>query len=117
MQNFRQLEVYQDAYKLSKDVYEEIKSTNNFRLKHQLFGSVTSIPANLAEMGAFGSKRACRHKISICIGEANETEFWLDFCRDTCQISEKHYADYIRRITSIRRRLFGLLKSIKDNQE
>ncbi|MEM2908638.1 MAG: four helix bundle protein [Candidatus Bilamarchaeaceae archaeon] len=52
----------------------------SFRAKEQLLASASSICANLAEMGAFESKAQMRQKPITCIGEANETEFWLDLC-------------------------------------
>ncbi|MBN2457756.1 four helix bundle protein [Candidatus Woesearchaeota archaeon] len=113
MQNFKELIVYKEAYELSKDIFKDIKSSKNFRLKEQLFGSVTAIPANLAEMGAFESDKASQQKVRVCIGEANETEFWLDFCNDTGEITKEKHSDYTARITKIRKMLFNLLKSMK----
>lgn len=112
MQNFKELKVYQEAYELSKDVYEVIKDWKNMRLQGQLFGSVTSICANLAEMGAFDNNNSQIQKVRTCIGEANESEFWLDFCKDSKLITAEKHKDFTERMIKIRKMLLGLLKSM-----
>ena len=57
MQNFQCLEVFKKSFSLSKEVYSDIKDSKSLRLKSQLFGSATSIPANLAEMTSYQSKK------------------------------------------------------------
>jgi len=112
-QDFRKLKVYEEAYKLSKDVYNEMKDVNgNFRLKEQLFGSTTAICANLAEMSAFDNKNAQKQKVATCLGEANETEFWLNFCKDVNLLEESKFKDFANRLKITRMMLFNLHKSI-----
>ena len=113
MQNFQKLDVYQNAYSLSRQIYEDIKDSKHFRLKEQLFGSSTAICANLAEMAAFENKSQQKQKVIVCIGEANETEFWLDFCKDTELLSQEKHKLYVNELHKIRMKLFNLLKSIK----
>jgi four helix bundle protein len=117
MQNFNNLEVYKKAYELSKNIYKDIETNlNNNRLKGQLFGAITSIPANLAEGAAFDTPAHITHKIRIAIGEANEAEYWLNFCRDTGALDIHRAKVYIDELTSIRKMLFGLLKSVKEDK-
>jgi four helix bundle protein len=115
MQDFKKLAVYQTAYYLSKDLYNEIKGVKgNFRLKEQLFGSSTAICANLAEMGSFDNRNQQRQKVATCIGEANETEFWLNFCKDVEIINEDKFKDYLNRLKTTRMMLYNLHKSVKE---
>lgn len=113
MQDFKKLNVYIKAYELSKKLYKDIEKGLESRLKSQLFGAVTSIPANLAEMAAFDTNPQKIHKLRIAIGEANEAEFWLDFIRDTGQMSEDKANAYIEELIQIRKMLIALMKSIK----
>src|SRR3989344_9574807 len=119
VQNFKKLAVYNEAYQLSKEVYDTIHNIKaHFRLKEQLFGSTTSVPANIAEMAAMLNKNQQAQKVRICIGECNETEFWLDFCKDCSLIQQEKYNNYCNRVNKIRRMLFGLIQSIKaDNMQ
>lgn len=107
---FKDLEVYKKAYSLAIEVVTEIKDSRNFRLKGQLFGSITSVPANLGEMTAFDSIKYKKHKIRIAIGEANESEMWLDLLKDTGELSVEKYDYYKTKNSDVRKMLFGLLK-------
>ena len=81
-QNFKNLLVYEDAFRLSKDLYLFFEGKQvPFRAREQLLASASSICANLAEMAAFESKPAMKQKVVTCIGEANETEFWMDMMK------------------------------------
>ena len=82
MQDFEKLNVFKKSFNLSKEIYGEINNSKNLRLKSQLFGSATSIPANLAEMTGYKSNKHQASKIQIAIGEAKELHFWLLFWRD-----------------------------------
>ena len=74
-QNFKNLKVYEEAFRLSKDLYIFFDGRQvSLRAKEQVLASASSICANLAEMAAFESKPQQRQKIMICIGEANETD-------------------------------------------
>ena len=113
VQNFTKLNVYQEAYSLSKDVYNEMKDVKgNFRLKEQLFGSTTAICSNLAEMAAFDNKNAQKQKVSTCLGETNETEFWLNFCKDVGLLADEKFKDFANRLKVTRMMLFNLRKAI-----
>ncbi len=80
MQNIKKLYVYQRSYRLSIFVIKLIEGFKNYRLRDQLFGAITSIPANLAEMGGYDTLGYNLNKIRIALGEANEAEFWMDLC-------------------------------------
>jgi four helix bundle protein len=115
VQDFKKLRVYQEAYKLSKDIYNELKDVNgNFRIKEQLFGSSTAICANLAEMSAFKNKNQQMQKASTCIGEANEADFWLNFCVDIGLLPTEKHKDFQNGIKTTRMMFFNLQKSIKE---
>lgn len=115
-QDFNKLVVYQESFSLAKDIYDSLKGMNkDFRIKEQLTASITAIFANLAEMGAFDNKAQMRQKIIVCIGEANETESWLDFCQSTGIIEPAKCKDFTERTRMIRKMLYNLLKSIEGN--
>lgn len=114
VQNFKNLNVYQEAYRLSRDIYGELKDIDkHWRLKDQLFGSTTSVCTNLAEMAAFENKNQQRQKILTCIGECNETEFWLTFCKDSGLLEDKRYDEFNERLKKVRKMLFNLKSAIE----
>lgn len=114
MQDYRKLKVYQEAYNLSKELYMEMREVkSNFRLKEQLFGASTAICANLAEMSAFENKNQQKQKVTTCLGEANETEFWLNFCKDVGLLNEGRFKEFANRLKVTRMMLFNLHKSVE----
>ncbi|ODS42792.1 MAG: hypothetical protein MSIBF_05780 [Candidatus Altiarchaeales archaeon IMC4] len=118
VQNFKNLRVYQDAYALARDIYKATESLKgNYRIKDQIGGSSTSICTNLAEMSSFENKNQQKQKISTCIGEANETEFWLDFYRDVGHLTEEKHKEFLNKLKPIRMSLFKLLGAIKKDRE
>ena len=116
MQDFHKLQVYQEAFALSKEIFKTSSEWKHFRLKEQLFGSVTSVCANLAEMGAFDNNNQKIQKVITCIGECNETEFWLDFSKDLSLITLEQHKSWNNQLRPIRMKLFNLLKSMKDDK-
>ena len=116
-QNFKKLIVYQEGYQLSKEIYNEVeKIERHFRLRDQLFAAITSVPANLAEMGSFDNQNQRLQKLRVCIGEANEAEFWLDFCNDVGLIDEAKHKDFVNRVKKLRMMLYSLLEKVRGDK-
>ncbi len=116
-QDMNKLLVYRESLALSKEIYFALdKISGHFRLKDQLFGSSTAIPANLAEMAGMENRNQQAQKIRICIGEANETEFWIRFAREVGLIDQDKAQTYHNRIAIIRQMLFQLLRAIRQRQ-
>ena len=118
MQNFKNLKVYEEAFRLSKDVFEFIEDKQmSRRAKEQLLASCSSICANLAEMGAIDSIPAQKQKLVCCIGEANETEFWLDLCHSLKVIPQREHLNYMTALMRIRSMLCRLKASVEQRGE
>jgi len=114
MQNFKNLRVYEEAFRLSKDIFQFMDGKNmNRRARDQLLASCSSICANLAEMGAFESIPAKRQKLIVCIGEANETEFWLDLCHSLKVIPQREHIRFMDSLVRIRSMLCKLKSSVE----
>lgn len=111
-QNFKNLMVYEDAFRLSKDLYLFFNDKQtSYRAKEQLLASASSICANLAEMAAFDSKGAMKQKVTTCIGEANECEFWMDMMKELKVLPQREHLDFMGRLVKVRSMLFNLKKS------
>ncbi|MGV8171921.1 MAG: four helix bundle protein [Candidatus Woesearchaeota archaeon] len=114
MQDFHNLKVYQEALSLSIEIYNVSTNWQDLRLKGQLNSAVRSIFANLAEMSAFDNNtNQAMQKVKVSVGEANETESWLEYCRGVNLITEEQYQKWLAQIISIRRKLYGLISSMK----
>ncbi|MBD3398188.1 four helix bundle protein [Candidatus Micrarchaeota archaeon] len=115
VQNFKNLKVYEEAFRLSKDIFEFMEDKQMSRgAKEQLLASASSICANLAEMGAYDSRKAQRQKLVICIGEANESEFWLDLCHSLKIIPQREHLNFMNALVRIRSMLCKLKSAIEE---
>ncbi len=82
---YKDLKVFQLAYKLAMDIFEITKSfpkEEKYSLVDQVRRSSRSVPANIAE--AWKKRlypKMFVSKIIDAAGEAGETEVWLDFCK------------------------------------
>jgi len=118
MQDFKKLRVYEEAFRLSKDVFSFMNDKQmSFRAKEQLLASVSSICANLAEMGAIDSIPAQRQKLVCCIGESNETEYWLDLCHSLNIIPQREHLRFMDALVRIRSMLCRLKASVEARGE
>lgn len=112
MHDFKNLLMYKKALELSRDIYMEIGDSRQYRIRDQLLGSVTSIGANLAEMASFDNKNQIKQKLRVCIGETNETEFWIGLLQEIGKISPENSKNYVGRLETIRIMLCNYLKKI-----
>jgi len=118
MQDFKKLRVYEEAFRLSKDVFQFMGDKQmSFRAKEQLLASVSSICANLAEMAAMDSIPAQKQKLVCCIGESNETEYWLDLCNSLGIIPQKEHLRFMDTLVRIRSMLCKLKASVEARGE
>jgi four helix bundle protein len=74
--SYRDLTVWQKAMRLAEEAYRLAKllKTEEYRLTSQLLRAAASIPANIAEGRARGTRKDYAHFISIARGSLAETE-------------------------------------------
>ncbi len=93
LKGYRDLKVYQLAYKLAMEIYHESKSfpkDERFSLTDQIRRSSRSVAANIAE--GFRKRQYPKmflSKLADADGEAAETQVWLDFARDCSYMPAK----------------------------
>jgi four helix bundle protein len=111
--SFRDLIVYQKAYKLAMRIFE---ITNNFpkeekySLTDQIRRSSRSVTSNIAE--AWAKKiyiKSFVSKLVDSLGEEYETENWLDYSKDCKYITEISYNDLIKEYEEVRKMLISMI--------
>ncbi len=112
---FRDLIVYQLAYRLSVEIFEITKSfpkEEKYSLVDQIRRSSRSVPSNMAE--AWSRRRYPKSFVSKLIdadGEAAETTVWLDFSKDHKYISEEKHIYFIEKYTEVFKMLNSMINS------
>jgi four helix bundle protein len=98
MGSYRDLIVYQKAYKLAMDIFERTKKfppDEKYSLTDQIRRSSRSAVVNLVE--AYRRRKYKAHFISKLTDsntENAETEIWLDFSRDCKYLETGEYEDF-----------------------
>lgn len=113
--SFRDLIVYQKAYKLAMQIFE---ITNNFpkeekySLTDQIRRSSRSVTSNIAE--AWAKKiyiKSFVSKLVDSLGEEYETENWLDYSKDCKYITIKIYSDLMKDYEEVRKMLISMINN------
>lgn len=95
VKNFRELNVYIRALGNARDIYQETKAWpafERFGLVSQIRRSSRAVAGLIAE--AWARRRysgAFINTLSQALGEATETQAWLDLARDCEYVSEQNY--------------------------
>jgi four helix bundle protein len=96
--SFRDLIVYQKAYKLAMEIFELSKSfpkDEKYSLTDQIRRSSRSVTSNIAEAWAKRRyEKAFVSKLTDSLGEEFETENWLDYSKD-CKYTQIEIHDRI----------------------
>jgi four helix bundle protein len=111
--SFRDLIVYQKAYKLAMEVFEISKSfpkEEKYSLTDQIRRSSRSVTSNIAE--AWAKKRYIKSfvlKLTDSLGEEYETEVWLDYSKNCKYITESAHSDFMNRSDEVRKILISII--------
>lgn len=112
MGDYKDLIVFQKAYKLAIDIFNETKKfpiEEKFSLTDQIRRSSRSVCTNLAE--AYRKRRYRQHfilKLSDSEAENAETEVWLNFSKDCKYLEIEIYKDFIFRNNEVGKLLWNM---------
>jgi four helix bundle protein len=115
MQDFKNLEVWDRAHKLTLLVYgltEMFPRAELFGLTSQLRRAASSIPTNLAE-GCGRTQPEFGRFVQISLGSACEVEYQLLLARDLKFLTVESYEAAGAELISVKRMLTALLKRIQ----
>ena len=112
-QGFRDLRVYQLAFKLAMEIFEESKSfpkEEKYSLTDQIRRASRSVASNIAE----GYRKKLYPKMFVskmadADGEATETQVWLDFAEACGYLSRKRQLELRAGYEEIGRMLGGMI--------
>jgi len=113
MGGYRDLKIYQLAYKLAMELFNESKSfprEERYSLTDQIRRSSRSVAANVA--GGFRKRRYPNmfvSKMADADSEAAETQVWLDFACDCGYMSQKRHDELISGYEDVGKMLGGMI--------
>ena len=116
MQDFRNLDVWQRARKLTKSVYEltvDFPKSEVFGLRSQMRRAVVSICSNIAEGCGRRGDRDFRRCLDIAMGSACELECETILSLDLAFIKQQVHDRLIDALVEVKRMLSGLIASLR----
>lgn len=116
MKDFRSLQVWGRAHKLTLGVYGVSKNFPKeelFGLTSQIRRSVASIPTNIAEGCGRGSDTDFARFLQIAFGSACEVEYQLQLATELNYLDLKLYEDLNADLLSAKRMLSSLLSKVR----
>ena len=108
IKSYKDLEVYQEGYRLAIKIYKEVNSLPNeaFELVKQTKRSAMSIPLNIAEgYGKQESVPEFKRYLRMAMGSANEIEVLLEMLKDLKYFEQATYEIYIEAYQVLGKRL------------
>jgi len=115
IESFKDLIVYQKAYKLAMDIFEISKKfpkEEKYSLTDQIRRSSRSVTSCLAE--SWARRRYIKsfvNKLVDSLGEENETEVWLDYSFDCKYIEEETHKKLMDDYKEVRRMLISMINT------
>jgi four helix bundle protein len=115
IESFKDLIVYQKAYKLAMEIFEISKSfpkEEKYSLTDQIRRSSRSVTSNIAESWAKRRyEKAFISKLTDSLGEEFETENWLDYSRDCKYIQVEIHKRIISEYNEVRKLLISIINN------
>jgi four helix bundle protein len=113
--SFKDLIVYQKAYKLAMEIFEISKGfprEETYSLTDQIRRSSRSVTSCIAESWAKRKyEKAFISKLSDSLGEENETEGWLDYSFDCKYITEETHNRIMNGYEEVRKMLISIINN------
>ena len=115
IESFKDLIVYQKAYKLAMEIFEISKSfpkEEKYSLTDQIRRSSRSVTSCLAESWAKRRyEKSFVNKLTDSLGEENETEVWLDYSKDCKYIQEEIHETLLSEYIKVRKMLISMINN------
>ena len=116
MRDYTKIEAWRWADDLVVAIYEHTRQFPKeelYGLTAQLRRAAFSVPANIAEGSARGSKRDYLHFLYIARGSLTETQYFVHLAYRLGYLSDEAYSQIAEQIKSVFACLHGLIRSVE----
>jgi four helix bundle protein len=115
IESFKELIVYQKAYKLAMEIFELTNSfpkEEKYSLTDQIRRSSRSVTACIAEAWAKRRyEKSFINKLTDSLSEENETEVWLDYSKDCNYIQKEIHEALLYEYDEVRKILISMINN------
>lgn len=116
MHNFRQLQIWQEAFLIAKEIYvvlDELPSSEKFGLRSQISKCAISVPSNIAEGSSRSSNKEFGHFLSIALGSLFELETQLLLTVELDFIEAGRLGQLLKDIIQLQKKIVAFKKTLK----
>lgn len=116
MKDFKQLNVWVKAHRLTREVYHATTSFPKdelYGLTSQLRRAAASIPTNIAEGCGRSSDAELARFLIISMGSASEVEYLILLTKDLDMLCQTDYANLTSGVIEIKRMLATFIKKLR----
>ncbi len=116
MKTHKDLDVWQAAIDLAKEVYETTRSypeEEKFGLVSQMRRCAVSVPSNIAEGAARNSNKEFLHFLYIALGSISELDTQIEISKAVDIADVKKLQELQERVVRVRKLTSGLIRSLK----
>ena len=109
-----ELDLFQLSKRLAVELYRETESfpmEERFGLTSQIRRAAVSVPANIAEGAARGSKRELSRFLLVARGSATELDVLLQIARETGILSDQRFEHFQQTLERVFAMTSGLVRS------
>jgi four helix bundle protein len=120
MRNYRDLQVWTKAHRLTLDLYQISRAFPReeiYGLTSQLRRAAVSIGANLAEGCGRRTSGELARFVKIAMGSASELDYHLLLCRDLGLLKADEFQRSERELTEVRKMMTSFLSSVEEQIE
>ena len=119
MSDFRNLAVWQKAHALAIDAHRVammIRGSQYTSMRSQIIRASMSVPANIVEGREQHGYKDFARFLRYSIGSASELESHLQIAVDLKLITTKDFETLLDQVTTVRKMLHGLIRSLDRDQ-
>lgn len=119
IKSHRDLMVWRKAMDLAKAIYQltdGLPKKEEYRMTAQLVRAAISIPANIAEGNARGTRKDYAYFVSVARGSTAELETLLTIVAETNMAPAAQVAEIIKNAEEVGRMLNGLRRSLAESE-
>ncbi len=118
MRNYRDLEVWEKAHKLTLQLYQRSRTFPKeefYGLTSQLRRAAMSVGANLAEGCGRQTTPELARFVRIAMGSASELDYHLLLARDFGYLESEEHQELSQELTRVRKMLASLLSTLESD--
>jgi len=110
--NFENLDVWKRSCRLSVELWQLLKNSNEYWLKEQMLRSALSMPSNIAEGCERNSKAEFKRFVNIAKGSAAELRTQVYIAIETGVLKKESIERFIEELKAITKMLQALINSL-----